>query len=29
MTVRYSATVRKPAFPIEESGVFCDRAEFR
>ncbi|GGA54796.1 hypothetical protein GCM10011490_00730 [Pseudoclavibacter endophyticus] len=23
------ATVRKPAFPIDESGVFDDRAEFR
>lgn len=24
-----SATVRKPAFPIDESGVFCERAELR
>ena len=23
------ATVRKPALPIEESGVFCERAELR
>ena len=24
-----SETVRKPALPIDESGVFCDRAELR
>lgn len=23
------ATVRKPALPIDESGVFCERAELR
>ena len=27
--VAHDATVRNPAFPIDESGVFCERAELR